>query len=43
MAINTLAEPFTKKPLGFHNHEEETFENIVGKGKNAGDQNFLLL
>ena len=26
----------------FNNFEKETFENIMGKGENAGDQHFLL-
>ena len=26
----------------FNNPEKQTYENIVGKGENAGDQHFLL-
>ena len=34
--INPLAIP------GFYDPEKEAFENIVGKGENAGNQHFLL-
>ena len=40
ISVNGLINPL---PIpGFYDPEKEAFENIVGKGENAGNQHFLL-